>query len=75
LVDLQGDALTYDGRSWSTPDNIADGGDLTSVSCATAKFCAAVDDDGNVLTYDGHRWSSPDSIDPTKGNLTARRLY
>src|ERR1700723_2122912 len=38
--DNAGDVLTYDGSSWSAPDQISEGGPL-NVSCATATFCAA----------------------------------
>ena len=70
-VDSGGNALTYDGTSWSAPDSIDPGnGDLSSVSCPSASFCAAVDYEGNVLTYDGTSWSAPDSIDP-RGNLSS----
>ena len=62
-VDRMGDFLTYNGSSWSSPDEIDQNG-LYSVSCPTASFCAAVDGKGNALTYKGSSWSSPDSIDP-----------
>ena len=63
-MDAWGSALTYDGSSWSLPDSIdAYAGEMTSVSCPTASFCAAVDYGGNVLIYDGSSWSPPDSID------------
>ena len=42
----------------------------TSVSCPTAAFCAAVDNDGYVITYDGTTWSSPINID-TGNDLTS----
>ena len=49
-VDGSGNALTYDGTSWSTVD-IDSGSSLYSVDCPTTSFCAAVDLDGNALTY------------------------
>ena len=48
---------------WSQGTLIDASGSLTSVSCPTASFCAAVDYDGDVLTYNGSSWSSPESID------------
>jgi hypothetical protein len=66
-VDDNGNVLTYDGGSWSSPDEIDAGRGLVSVSCPTASFCAAVDDNGNVLTYDGGSWSSPDEIEHPYG--------
>ncbi len=41
-VDENGNALTYNGSSWSSDST--PGGWLTSVSCPTASFCAAVDE-------------------------------
>ena len=67
-VDRMGDFLTYNGSSWSSPDEIDQNG-LYSVSCPTASFCAAVDGKGNALTYKGSSWSSPDSIDPKGDGL------
>ena len=71
-VDASGNAFTYDGTSWSSPDSIdPNGNELTSVSCPTASFCAAVDGNGNVLTYNGTSWSLPKSIDPRNGRLSS----
>jgi hypothetical protein len=64
-VDNAGNALTYDGTSWSSPADIDPGNTPESVSCASTSLCVAVDDAGNALTYDGASWSSPASIDPT----------
>ena len=67
-VDATGNAITYNGTSWSVPtatpiDRYNAG--LTAVSCPTTSFCAAVDSSGNALTYDGKSWTSPLNIDPT----------
>ena len=102
---MDGNVLTYDGSSWSSPDEIDAGagctfrlvpdgellrrggrrrqcphlrrqlvvvtrqhrqsGELDSVSCPTASFCAAVDESGYALTYDGSSWSKPVSIEPS----------
>jgi hypothetical protein len=71
-VDINGQALTYDGTSWSSPSTIdyaATLGGVTvalSVSCASPSFCVAVDSSGNALTYDGASWSAPSNIDPVQ---------
>ncbi len=62
-VDDAGNALTYDGSSWSSPEAIDASSSLSSVSCPTASFCAAVDQVGRALTYNGSSWSPPNSID------------
>jgi hypothetical protein len=62
-VDRDGNVLTYNGSSWSSPVDIDAGNYLSSISCPTASFCAAVDESGNVLTYNGSSWSSPADID------------
>jgi hypothetical protein len=51
---------TFDGQSWSTqqtsPGGLKDR--LLDVSCATRKFCVAVNLDGKTLVFDGQRWSN-----------------
>jgi hypothetical protein len=64
-VDAGGNAFTSeDGTSWSPAD--IDSNELTSVSCATASFCVAVDDDGQASTWNGSGWSSDSDIDNTE---------
>ncbi len=63
-VDAQGNALTYNGTTWSTPRAIDPNGTLISVSCASASFCVAMDYLSNVYTWNGATWSSPQAIDP-----------
>ncbi len=58
-VDYDGDALTYNGTSWSAPTHI--GGDEDGVSCPSATFCVAVGLEYG-LTYDGTSWSAPTHI-------------
>jgi len=66
---ITGNAIVYNGSSWSAPtaiDHEEEGpGVLNSVSCPTASFCVAVDDDGNAFTYDGSSWSSAANVDET----------
>jgi hypothetical protein len=74
---LQGNALTFNGRTWSVPVN-ADPNGLTLgeggiswpvVSCPTRHFCAAVDGaSGNVVTFDGSSWTAPVNIDSEAAN-------
>ena len=71
-VDYEGNALTFNGSSWSAPakiDGTAYG--LTSVSCPSSSFCVAVDHGGNALTFNGSSWSAPRSIDATGNVLTS----
>jgi hypothetical protein len=50
---------TAAAASWSGGQRIDTADGLTSVSCASADFCAAADSGGNALTYSGGKWSSP----------------
>jgi hypothetical protein len=61
-VDGSGNALTYNGTSWTAPTQIDSGNGLASVSCSSATFCVAVDEKGNALTYNGTSWSAPTKI-------------
>ena len=45
--------------SWSGGQRIDTADGLTSVSCASADFCAAADSGGNAFTYSGGKWSAP----------------
>jgi RHS repeat-associated protein len=65
-VDNDGDALTYNGTSWSAPTSIDGNNTLDSVSCTGSSFCAAVDAKGNVVTYNGTSWSDTASVDSTR---------
>ncbi len=47
------------------PLQIDPNGWLTSVSCPTSSFCAAVDKSGNVIIYSGSSWSTPVAVDPS----------
>jgi hypothetical protein len=53
-VDMNGNALTFNGSTWTSPDNIdTTGQGLTSVSCLVSSFCMAVDGAGNAYTWTG----------------------
>jgi hypothetical protein len=50
---------TAAAASWSGGQRIDTADGLTSVSCASADFCAAADSGGNAFTYSGGKWSAP----------------
>ena len=62
-VDDHGNAIKYDGSSWSAPESIDPNGDLYSVSCVGNTFCMAVNWRGDAFKYDGNAWSSAVNID------------
>jgi RHS repeat-associated protein len=62
-VDDDGNALTYNGSSWSEPDPIDGTVALDAVSCPTSTYCMAIDVDGSYLTYDGRSWANPVGFD------------
>jgi hypothetical protein len=64
-VDSAGNAVTFNGTSWSVPLTIDAATTLSSVSCPSASSCVAVDRSGNAVTYNGSIWGAPASIDPT----------
>jgi hypothetical protein len=62
-VDGQGNAETYNGTSWTKPEQVDQDFPLTGVSCGSTDRCDAVDGDGHVLEFrDGH-WSAPKPVD------------
>jgi hypothetical protein len=65
-----GQALTYDGSSWSSATTIDGTNDLRAVSCPTSSFCAAVGDHGQIVTFDGTSWGTPLQLSPPV-NLTS----
>ena len=63
-MDNGSDAFTFNGTSWSPATAIDPGHELSTVSCPSARFCAAVDGGGgNVVTFDGSSWTAPVNID------------
>jgi hypothetical protein len=68
--DSLGNASTYDGTSWGGLSTIDPGGNLTSISCPTLSFCAALDldgdavnpDDASAVTFGGSTWTDPVAI-------------
>src|ERR1700733_9210980 len=45
------------------------GGDLAAVSCATPKFCIAVDRHGSGLRFNGRSWGAPRQIEPARSGI------
>lgn len=69
-VTEDGQALSYDGSSWTAPVTIDPGQRLSSVSCPTRVFCVAADrEGGNVVMFDGSSWSAPTQIEPPGANV------
>ena len=71
-IDRKGNALTFNGSTWSAPVNadpnglsMGEGGiSWPVVSCPATDFCAAVDGGtGNVVTFNGSTWTAPVNID------------
>ncbi len=53
--------LSFDGQSWTTYATTSSTNlksRLMDVSCATARFCTAVNFDGQVLNFNGVKWTS-----------------
>jgi len=63
-VDDEGQALVFNGATWSGPNRIFPGtGFLFSeVSCASASFCMAVSASGVAVPWDGSAWSAPVNV-------------
>ena len=59
-VDQTGNALSFNGSSWTAPLSVDGGNHLTSVSCPSASFCLAVDAPGNQVQFDGSSMEPPD---------------
>lgn len=63
LLSASAVAAVAHGGGWSAPKPIDHGTGLTSVSCASSKFCVAVDGNGDAVTYAHGKWGSPKKID------------
>lgn len=61
-------AVAYDGTKWGNPTAVANGQNLTSVSCASATFCLATDAAGSVYTFDGTTWKPDTTLSATSGD-------
>jgi len=71
-VDAGGNALTFNGKTWSAPVTIDAGTTppLDAVSCPTPTFCTAIDGWGQAFTYNGNTWSGPVGLE-SSGDLQA----
>lgn len=64
-VDPSGNAATWNGGAWTSPQLIdPTGAGITAVACPSASFCIAVDDQGNAVAWNGSAWGQPQLIDP-----------
>ena len=67
-VDASGNALIYNGSSWSAPAHLSTES-MNSVSCAPGtSFCIALSD-GSYYTTNGTTWSNATSFDPGKPSV------
>ena len=76
--DAFGDVSTYDGTSWSPPQDFSEVRGFFSVSCENQNFCWVLGGDclppancvfspkptEDAVSYDNGAWSAPESIDP-----------
>ncbi|HEX8092567.1 hypothetical protein [Jatrophihabitans sp.] len=53
-ADLYGNAFSWNGSTWSTPQHIGDGADV--IDCPTTTFCVAVNADGHIETFRSGSW-------------------
>jgi hypothetical protein len=54
--------------TWSPPTDVATSSYVTSISCASASFCAATDVFGNAyMYYGGDEWTAPEALGPGSG--------
>ena len=59
-------AAIFNGTRWSAPVTIDTGslGLVSSLSCASIRFCVAADYEGRVIRYTGSGWDKPKSLLP-----------
>lgn len=62
-VNGDGQVLFYRSGVWSSPQSLALGGSIDSVSCSSKAFCVAVAA-GKAAVYNGHVWSSAAPMGP-----------
>lgn len=59
--DNRGRVLTYNGSSWSAPNQITEGGFLY-LSCPSSTFCVAVGSGGGANIWNGSSWNGPGPV-------------
>ncbi len=58
-----GDALFWNGTSWSAPAPVDSAYGFSQVSCASSSFCSAIDYGGNVWTWTGgNNWTEHQNV-------------
>lgn len=65
-----GDALVYNGSSWSAPKKVDPGAYLVSVSCPSSSFCVAVGLGGYAVSYNGSSWSRAAKVDSALSSVS-----
>lgn len=68
-VDNTGNAVTWNGSSWSAVQLIDSGGELTSVSCTSSSFCMAAGIFGDAFLWNGSSWSTAQLFESTLGTV------
>jgi len=62
-VDVGGNAILWNGSTWSKPTPASPNGTLNSVSCSSPAFCVALSSQ-EAVNFDGHTWSAPVAVGP-----------
>jgi hypothetical protein len=72
-VDQRGDLIEDNNGSWGAGTAIGDGSALTSISCPSTDFCAAVGANGEATIFGGGTWEGTTLNDPVSSpvNLDA----
>jgi hypothetical protein len=66
--DHQAYAVTYSNGTWGKPVLMDSNGTITSISCPTTTFCAAVSQSyGDAVTYSNGTWGKPVRVDASNG--------
>jgi hypothetical protein len=66
-ADGDGNAVIWNGSSWSAPQLVDPTELLSALSCPTTSVCEAVNDNGDVFTYNGSTWSSQGELPGAPG--------
>jgi hypothetical protein len=77
VIDANGNAMTFNGSSWSAPDPIDSGvvQPLATVSCPAVGWCTAMDGFGQAFTYTGSGWSKPVGVEADAGVTVFLRFH
>jgi hypothetical protein len=69
-VTVGGTGAAAAAPEWSAPQLVDPAAGFTALSCASASFCMAFDQNGNFLTCTGTSWSAPSPLAPP-GTVTS----